>query len=306
MSASTPPPPSKGSSTELGPSQSANVSDSISNASEGEHSTRGTIPALNEPGRGTPEPVAPPEIPIPPGPYSQVRDADTEMSDSSPDHNVSVKQEKLTPSGPPQGDAYPKASVLAKCEKVEIKTEVASEVKSEIKTEVESQIQPDFEHQSSGLKISDLTEPAQKPNENEGGTAEKQKQPRRTPAKTALEYHKRKQEDAIGGVRKVRKIILNVSPGKLLQNIAQDPVAAYNSGPSNGVAPVMQVSTKKGFMDEILSKCPKEDFQKFKTELNILDEESRSFGFKRMEMKNGMWMLKGMNSCRSCHISLLL
>jgi hypothetical protein len=160
-----------------------------------------------------------------------------------------------------------------------------------------TQIKSEFENEASSPNITNLTEPAPTLNENERGT-EKVKQPRRTPAKTALEYHKGKQEDSIGGIRKVRIILRNVNPDKLLQSIAQDPVSAYKAGPSDGVAPIMQVSTKKDFMQQIISNCPEDAFQKFRTELNILDEESRSFGFRRMEMKNGMWLLKGMKSRR--------
>jgi hypothetical protein len=87
---------------------------------------------------------------------------------------------------------------------------------------------------------------------------------------------------------------------KLLHRIShQDPVTAYNAGPSNGAAPVIAVSTKKDFFQEIRSSCKDKDaFQKLNIDLNILDEDSRSFGFRRMKMKNGMWQLKGMKSRR--------
>ncbi|PMD54536.1 uncharacterized protein K444DRAFT_617884 [Hyaloscypha bicolor E] len=240
----------------------------------------------NEPGTKIAEPRrASYDAPTAPEPCPAIKNADIEMTDEWSHHDSCRKQKNRTPSDSSQGDAYNATPVLVKFEKVDIKTEVESQIKAE------------FEPEAGSPKISDITEPAQKQNENEGG-AKTAKQPRRTPAKTAFEYHKRKQEDSIGGIRKVRKTVRNVDPEKLLHSIShQDPVTAYNAGPSNGAAPAMAVSTKKAFFQEILSSCKDKDaFQKFKTDLNILDEESRSFGFKRMQMKNGMWQLKGMKS----------
>lgn len=214
----------------------------------------------------------------------------TEMPDAPQYHGVFAKHENWTPFEATEYGADLAASALAESQEVEVKTEAMSDIMTEIKSEFESKV-VDFES-------ADLTEPAQSPVESDGKT-QKSKQPRRKPAKTPREYHQRRLQDSTGGIRKVRKIVLNVNPEKLLNSIThQDQVSAYNAGPSNGTSPHMTVSTKKDFMQQILSSCPKDSdaFQKFKTELNILDEESRSFGFKRMEMKNGMWLLKGMKS----------
>lgn len=220
-------------------------------------------------------------------PSPSPHDADIEMSDASGVHEESEKEEALTSGRQRTGSSSVEIKTEATSEvKREIKTGAMSEVKCEVKTKVESQIKSEFELEAPALSVSHLTEPAQKSNENESG-AEKPKQPRRAPVKNPLEYHKRQQEDSAGGIRKVRKIFRHTNPEELLHSIGQDPVSAYNAGPSSGEAPIMQVSTKKDFMREMLSKFPKEDFQKFKTELGILDEESRSFGFRRMEMKNG-------------------
>jgi hypothetical protein len=286
MSAPTPPPSCKDFTVERELSAAIDASDSPSSGQEIGSSTQVMTPISNELGTKIAEPrSASYDAPTTPEPCSAIKNADIEMTDEWSHHDSSMKQKDRTPSDSSQGDAYNAAPVLVKFEEVEIKTEVEPQMKAE------------FDPEAGRPKISDITEPAQKQNENEGG-AKTPKQPRRTPAKTAFEYHKRKQEDSIGGIRKVRKTVRNVDPEKLLHSIShQDPVTAYNAGPGNGAAPVMAVSTKKAFFQEILSSCKDKDaFQKFKTDVNILDEESRSFGFKRMQMKNGMWQLKGMKS----------
>jgi hypothetical protein len=262
------------------------ASDSSPSGQEIGSSTQVMTPVSNEPGTKIAEPRrASYDAPTALEPCPAIKNADIEMTDEWSHHDSCRKQKNRTPSDSSQGDAYNAMPVLVKFEEVDIKTEVESQIKAE------------FEPEAGSPKISDITGPAQKQNENEGG-AKTAKQPRRTPAKTAFEYHKRKQEDSIGGIRKVRKTVRNVDPEKLLRSISHhDPVTAYNAGPSNGAAPAMAVSTKKAFFQEILSSSKDKDaFQKFKTDLNILDEESRSFGFKRMQMKNGMWQLKGMKS----------
>jgi len=286
MSAPTPPPSCKDFTVERELYAAIDASDSSSSGQEIGFSTQVMTPMSNEPGAKIAESrSASYDAPTAPEPCSAIKNADIEMTDKWSHHDSSMKQKDRTPSDPSQGDAYNTTPVLVKFEEVEIKIEV------------ESQIKAGFEPEAGSPKISDITEPAQKRNEKEGG-AKPPKQPRRAPAKTALEYHKRKQEDSIGGIRKVRKTVRNVDPEKLLHRIShQDPVTAYNAGPSNGAAPVMAVSTKKDFFQEIRSSCKDKDaFQKFKIDLNILDEDSRSFGFKRMQMKNGMWQLKGMKS----------
>ena len=212
------------------------------------------------------------------------------MSDAPANHKVFVKHENLAPFEATQYDADTVASALVKSEELNIKIEAMSDIMTEIKSA--------FEFNVVDSKTADLIEPAQKPDES-GGKIKNPKQPRREPAKTPREYHQRRLQDSTGGLRKVRKITRNINPEKLLNSIThQDQVSAYNAGPSKGASPTMTVSTKKDFMQQILSTFPKDSdtFQKFKAELNILDEESRSFGFKRLQMKNGMWLLKGMKS----------
>ncbi|KAE9380352.1 hypothetical protein N431DRAFT_361945 [Stipitochalara longipes BDJ] len=204
------------------------------------------------------------------------------MTDTSSYHKLAVKQDDLTPFDSPQRDKFYTASVLVKSEELEIKSEVKPENI------------PGFASEAGSSGCQSQIHEVDKLNQVEPETP---KQPRRKPAKTAREYHRRKQEDFSGGVRKVRKVIRKINPEKLLNSLSHhDLVSAYNAGPSNGVAPIITTSTKKDFMQQILTKCPEADLQKFRTELNILDEESRSFGLKRMEMRNGMWKLKGMKS----------
>jgi len=288
MSAPTPPPSCKDFTVERELSAAIDASDSSSSGQEIGSSTQVMTPMSNEPGTKIAEPRdASYDAPAAPGPCSTIGNADIEMKDEWSNHDSSMNQKDRIPSDSSQADAYNATPFLVKFEEVEIKTEVESQIKAE------------FEPEAGCPKISDITAPAQKQNENEGGE-KTPKQPRRTPAKTAHEYHKRKQEDSIGGIRKVRKTVRNVDLEKLLHRIShQDPVTAYNAGPSNGAAPAIAVSTKKDFFQEIRSSCKDEDaFQKFKIDLDILDEDSRSFGFKRMQMKNGMWQLKGMKSCK--------
>jgi hypothetical protein len=248
-------------------------------------------PESEEPDAQLSEPIdASVETPLTSKTGPLIKYEDTEMPDAPQYHGVFVKHENWTPFEATEYDADLASSALVESQDVGVKTEAMSDIMTEIKSEFESQV-VDFE---SG----NLTELAQNPDES-GGKVQKPKQPRRKPAKTPREYHQRKLQDSIGGIRKARKIVLDVSPEKLLDSIThQDQVFAYNAGPTSGVSPPMTVSTKKDFMQQILSSYPKDldAFQKFKTELNILDEESRSFGFKRMEMKNGMWLLKGMKS----------
>jgi hypothetical protein len=291
MNVPTPPPSSKGSSAEPEFSTSPEDSESLSNSLEIEHSTQTGIPELNEPEAEIFERIgALAENPVIFEPRFTIKDVDTEMSGTPVDHGLCVKQEDPPPYGTMKQDVFNAALELAKYEEIEIKSEATAGVMS---------IKDEFEPEAAS------SEQTWKQSGGEGRT-EKPKKARRAPAKTAREYHQRKHQDSTSGIRKVRKIIRNTNPEKLLKSIAhQDQVSAYNAGPSNGTAPVMAVTTKKDFMQQILSSCPEDAFQKFKTELNILDEESRSFGFKRMEMKNGMWMLKGMKSRRSYYILAL-
>jgi hypothetical protein len=302
MNVPTPPPSSKGSSAEAEFSTSPKAAKSSLSILEVGYASQTAVPNINELGAETSEPIdASTEIPIAFDPRSTIKVVDTEMSETPNHHDTFVKQEDLTLSGITQHDEFHAASELVKVEEIEMKSEAAPDVMSEIKSELEPE--------ANSSERSDLPEQAQKLTSNENqGRIKKPKQPRRAPAKTARDYHQRKQQDSTSGIRKFRKIIRNINPEKLLNSIAhQDPVSAYNAGPSNGVAPIMTVSTKKDFMQQmrqILSAYPETDFQKFKIELAILDEDSRSFGFKRMEMKNGMWMLKGMKSRKPCHICL--
>jgi hypothetical protein len=290
MTAPTPPPSSKNSSAEpelpISPQSSEHSARSVER-----FSAPTAAPESEEPDAQLSEPIdASAETPLTSETGSLIKYEDTEMSDAPPYHRLFVKHENLTPFEAMEYDADLAASALVKPEELEVKIEAMSDVMTKIKSEFESQI-VDFE---SG----NLTEPAQNPDESDS-KIQKPRQPRRKPAKTPREYHQRRLQDSTGGIRKVRKIVLNVNPDQLLNSIThQDQVSAYNAGPSNGVSPSMTVSTKKDFMQQILSSYPKDSdvFQKFKTELNILDEDSRSFGFKRMEMKNGMWLLKGMKS----------
>jgi hypothetical protein len=220
--------------------------------------------------------------------------SDTEMLDTTSGHHLSVKQEELTPSRParriaPYADLY--LNTYAG-----IKSEIKDEIKSETAFEVNLNLISEGDPQTGYLESPHLTDNTDEAKEDEL-VPEEAKKPRRKPTKTPREYHQRKQQDSAAGIRKARKIDRQIDSKKFLQSLAKhDQVSAYNSGPNTGAAPIMVASTKKSFMQEILAQCPENDWQKFRTELNILDEESRSFGFRRMEMKNGMWMLKGMKS----------
>jgi hypothetical protein len=285
MTAPTPPPSVKNSSAE--PEFSISPQYSEHSARRVETFSAPTVAPESEEQDAQPsEPIDPSaETPLTSETSPLIKYEDTDMSDAPPYHRVS-----LIPFEATEYHADLAASALVKPEEPEVKIEAMSDIMTEIKSEFESKV---FD-----FKSADLTEPTQEPDES-GGKIEKPKQPRRKPAKTAREYHQRRLQDSTGGIRKVRKFVLNINPEKLLNSIThQDQVSAYNAGPSNGVSPPMTVSTKKDFMQQILSSYPKDSdtFQKFKTELNILDEESRSFGFRRMEMKNGMWLLKGMKS----------
>ncbi len=131
---------------------------------------------------------------------------------------------------------------MVESQDVEVKTEAISDIMTEIKSEFESKIV--------NFESTDLTERGQTPDEN-GGQIQKPKQPRRKPVKNPREYHQRMLQVSIRGIRKVRKIALNVNPEKLLNSIThQDQVSAYNAGPSNGVSPPMTVTTKKDFMQQ--------------------------------------------------------
>jgi hypothetical protein len=290
MTAPTPPPSFKNPSPE--PESPISLQSSEHSARSMEtFSVRAVAPESEEPDSQLSEPInVSAETPLTSETGSLIKCEDTEMSDAPPYHTLFVKHENLTPFDRTEYDADLAASALVKSEEVEVKIEAMSDIMTELKSKFESKA-VDFES-------AELTEPAQNPDES-GSKIQKPKQPRRKPAKTAREYHQRRLQDSTDGIRKFRKIGFNINPEKLLNSIThQDQVSAYNAGPSNGVSPPMTVSTKKDFMQQILSSYPKDSdaFQKFKTELSILDEESRSFGFKRMEMKNGMWLLKGMKS----------
>jgi hypothetical protein len=206
-----------------------------------------------------------------------VSDTDTEMQETS------FKQEHLTPcASPRRDDASHAVSNTIKCEEIKIKSEPGKSETSD----------------PAPLSLELLVD--------EEGKKEKPKKPRRVPAKTAREYHQRKQQDSTVSGQKGIRLRLRLAntrrtanPEKLLHSISHyDFVSTYNAGPSNGAGPTLKVTSKKDFMQEILSSCPEVDLQKFRTELSILGENSRSFGFRRMEMKNGMWLLKGMKSCK--------
>lgn len=226
-------------------------------------------------------------------PYS-----DTEMPNVSSCYHLAVKQEDSTPSPSRRVGSYADIYLNASSESEanpKMKTEIKSEPIFETNLGFVSEVKP----QADPFRIPNTTKKLDEPNYNEIMPKEPKKQ-RPKPAKTAREYHHRKQQELSGGIQKARKINRTIDPSKLLRSLVHhDQVSAYYAGPSSGTAPKLTVSTKRDFFQQLLSGCPEADLPKFRRQRDILDEESKSFGFRRVEMKNGMWLLKGMKSRKS-------